>query len=88
MHSGSVNALVKDKQNRIKFELSESVYKRAKCEQALKTLPECMILRRSLDLKFQNFSGGHAPGPLQRTKPPQHENTRLSRSNIFITPGQ
>ena len=35
MHSRSVNALVKEKRNRIEFELTESVYKRAKCERAL-----------------------------------------------------
>ena len=34
MHSRSVNALVKEKRNRIEFELTESVYKRAKCERA------------------------------------------------------
>ena len=36
MHSRSVNALVKEKRNRIEFELTESVYKRAKCERAHK----------------------------------------------------
>ena len=34
MHSRSVNALVEEKRNRIEFELTESVYKRAKCERA------------------------------------------------------